>query len=335
MTAVLVAGGAGYVGSHTCKALARAGYTPVTYDNLSTGFRELVRWGPLVEGDLADTERVRATLRRHRCEAVFHFAASAYVGESVIDPRKYVHNNVCNTASLLDAVLDEGVRRIVFSSTCAVYGTPKEMPLHEGLPLSPINPYGETKRYVEDILRAYGRAYGLGWAALRYFNASGADPDGEAGELHEPETHLLPLAIKAALNCGPSLSVMGTDYPTPDGTAIRDYVHVADLAVAHVQALDHLAKGGASLAANLGTGKGHSVLEVISAVERCVKAPVPHTRGPRREGDPPVLYADATLAKTKLGFVPTMSSIDQIVDTSVRWHRAHSVAGHPGDAPSR
>lgn len=322
MSAVLVAGGAGYVGSHACKALAGAGYVPITYDNLTTGRRELVRWGPLVVGDLSDTERVRAALREHRCEAVMHFAASAYVGESVRAPRKYVHNNVLGTASLLDAVLDEGVRTIVFSSTCAVYGVPEEVPIHERLPLAPVNPYGDSKRYVEDVLGAYDRAYGLGYVALRYFNAAGADPDGETGELHDPETHLIPLAIRAALDGGPPLSVFGTDYPTTDGTAVRDYVHVSDLARAHVRALEHLRRGEASLAVNLGTGEGHSVLEVLAAVERAVGRPVPRELAPRREGDPPVLVADATKAKAALGFAPEHASIDDVVATAVRWHRA-------------
>lgn len=251
-----------------------------------------------------------------------HFAAFAYVGESVSAPRKYVRNNVCNTASLLDAMLDEGVRSIVFSSTCAVYGVPAEMPIHEGIPLAPINPYGESKRYVEQILAAYGRAYGLGWVALRYFNAAGADPDGESGELHDPETHLIPLVIRAALHGGPPVSVMGTDYPTPDGTAVRDYIHVTDLATAHVKALEHLRSGGEPAAINLGTGHGHSVLEVIDAVERHVGSKVPRQSAPRRPGDPPVLVANAAKAKGVLGWTPA-SSLDDIVATATRWHRVH------------
>ena len=317
---VLVPGGAGYVGSHACKALAKAGHLPVAYDDLRTGARELVRFGPLEVGALEDTARVREALRTHRCEAVIHFAASAYVGESVTEPRKYVRNNVIGTASLLDAMLDEGVGRIVFSSTCAVYGIPPEVPIHEGLPLAPINPYGASKRYVEEILQAYDRAYGLRSVALRYFNAAGADPDGEIGEIHDPETHLIPLAIDAALGHAPPLQVLGTDYPTPDGTAVRDYVHVTDLATAHVAALDHLAGGGESVVMNLGTGSGTSVLEVIAAVERATKKPVPHTLGPRRAGDPPVLVADPARARARIGWSPEWSSIDRIVETASRWH---------------
>ncbi len=321
---VLVAGGAGYVGSHTCKALHEAGVTPVTYDDLSAGHRELVRWGPLVEGNLADTERVRAALREHGCDAVVHFAAFAYVGESVVAPRKYVRNNVCNTVSLLDAMLDEGVRTLVFSSTCAVYGVPKELPIHEGLPLAPINPYGETKRYVEDILRAYHRAYDLRFTALRYFNAAGADPALEIGELHDPETHLIPLAIDAALGRRPPVQVLGTDYDTPDGTAVRDYVHVTDLAQAHVQALARLRGGAEPLVANLGTGRGHSVREVFAAIERVLGVPVPHVNAPRRAGDPATLVADAKLARAELGFAPSHSSIDTIVDTAARWAKTRA-----------
>lgn len=326
MKTILVAGGAGYVGSHACKALARAGLTPVTYDNLSAGHRELVRWGPLVEGDLADTERVRRALREHRCEAVMHFAASAYVGESVTNPRKYVRNNVVNTASLLDAMLDEDVKTIVFSSTCATYGIPQEVPITEATPQAPINPYGETKRYVEQVLQAYGRAYGLKWMALRYFNASGADRDGETGELHDPETHLIPLVVRAALKQGPAVTVFGTDYPTPDGTAVRDYVHVSDLATAHVKALEYLRGGGVPTALNLGTGSGYSVFEVIQAVEKAVGAPVPRSNAARREGDPPVLVADASRARATLDWKPAYTAIDDVVSTAVAWHRAHPPA---------
>lgn len=316
---VLVAGGAGYIGSHTCKALHAVGITPVTFDDLRAGRRELVRWGPLVEGDLADTDRVRAALRTHACEAVVHFAAFADVGESVLAPRKFVRNNVCNTVSLLDAMLDEGVRTIVFSSTCAVYGMPTELPIREAAPLAPISPYGESKRYVEELLRSYQRAYGLRWTALRFFNAAGADPELETGEVHEPETHLVPLAIAAARGERPPISVLGTDYPTPDGTAVRDYVHVSDLARAHVRALARLADGGASLAANLGSGRGQSVLEVFAAIERVLGAAVPHQSAPRRAGDPAVLVADTSLARAELGFAPSLSSIDTIVDTAARW----------------
>jgi UDP-arabinose 4-epimerase len=316
---VLVAGGAGYIGSHACKALHAAGITPVTFDDLSAGKRELVRWGPLVEGSLADTERVRDAIRTHGCEAVLHFAALTDVGESVAAPRRFVRNNVCGTVSLLDAMLDEGVRTIVFSSSCAVYGVPPELPIHEGVPLAPISPYGESKRYVEEVLRTYERAYGLKWTALRYFNAAGADPGLETGELHEPETHLIPLAILAALGKRAPVLVHGSDYPTPDGTAVRDYVHVSDLANGHVQALARLDAAGEPLAANLGSGRGHSVLEVFAAIERVLGVAVPHRMAERRAGDPAVLVADATLARTQLGFTPTLSSIDTIIETAARW----------------
>lgn len=321
MSAVLVCGGAGYVGSHTCKALAGAGFVPVAYDNLSAGHRELVRWGPLVEGDLADGAKVREALRAHHCTAVIHFAGAVNVGESMTDPRKFVQNNVVATACLLDAMLAEDVKRIVFSSSCATYGIPQAVPIPEDHPKAPVNHYGETKRFVEEMLAAYERAYGLGWVALRYFNAAGADDAGEAGELHEPETHLLPLAIEAALGRGKPLTVFGTDYPTPDGTAVRDYVHVTDLADAHVRALRRLVDGGTSLAANLGTGTGSSVLSVLRAVEAAVGAPVPYTLGPRREGDPPALVADAALARRELGWAPRVE-LDGIVRSAVRWHRA-------------
>jgi UDP-glucose-4-epimerase GalE len=246
------------------------------------------------------------------------------VGESVAAPQKYVRNNVVGTSSLLEAVLEEGVRWLVFSSTAAVYGTPAEVPIKESALLLPINPYGESKRYIEEMLRSYGRAYGLSSVALRYFNAAGADPAGETGEIHDPESHLVPLAIRAALGDAPPLSIMGTDYPTPDGTAIRDYVHVTDLAVAHVKALAHLRSNDAamSLAMNLGTGRGHSVLEVVAAVERVTGTPVPRKLVARRAGDPTTLVADPTEAARTLGFAPALSSLDDIVQTATRWHRA-------------
>jgi UDP-arabinose 4-epimerase len=318
---VLVTGGAGYVGSHACKALSRAGFTPVVYDDLSKGHRDFVRWGPLVEGSIGDTAKVRAAIRAHDCQAVLHFAAFAYVGESVTDPKKYVHNNVCQSAALLDAVLEEKVSTFILSSTCAVYGLPEKMPIVESSPLGPVNPYGESKRYLETMLRDYGVAYGLKWTALRYFNAAGADADGEIGEIHDPETHLIPLAIEAAEGRGEPLKVMGTDYPTPDGTAIRDYIHVSDLATAHVAALKRLASGRPSGIINLGTGHGNSVMEVVSAVSRATGRQVPWSAAPRRAGDPPVLVADASLARTELGWTPIHSSLETIVETAVRWHR--------------
>lgn len=319
VTNVLVTGGAGYIGSHTAKVLARSGFQPVVLDNLSEGHRRAVKWGPLVEGDLSDVDVVRETLARFRIEAVIHFAANAYVGESMVNPRKYFANNVGNTLKLLDAVLDAGVRHIVFSSTCATYGVPQEVPISERHPQVPVNPYGESKLFVERVLRWYGEIHGLGWVALRYFNAAGCDPDGEIGEEHDPETHLIPLAVAAALGHGDELRIFGTDFPTPDGTAIRDYIHVMDLADAHVRALEHLRAGGESLASNLGTGTGTSVREVIEAVESVSGRKVPAQESPRRAGDPPRLVADASLARKVLGWEPRYGEFASIVETAWGW----------------
>jgi len=317
---VLVAGGAGYIGSHACKALARAGYTPVTYDSLVYGHREAVRWGPFVEGDLADKPRLIAAMREHGAEAVMHFAAFTYVGESVQKPQLYFRNNVVNTLTLLDAMLEAGVRHIVFSSTCATYGTPEKVPMDESTPQRPVNPYGETKLMIERALHWYGGAYGITSASLRYFNAAGADPDGETGEEHNPETHLIPLVLDAALGRRPYIDIYGTDYPSPDGTAIRDYIHVQDLADAHVRAIAYLQKGGDSIALNLGTGHGYTVREVIEAAERVTGRPVPRREVARRAGDPPALVADARRAREVLGWQPTMSDLDTIIGTAWAWH---------------
>jgi UDP-glucose-4-epimerase GalE len=317
---VLVTGGAGYIGSHACKALARAGYTPVAYDSLVYGHREAVRWGPFVEGDLADKPRLIAAMREHGVAAVMHFAAFAYVGESVQKPQLYFRNNVVNTLTLLDAMLEAGVRHIVFSSTCATYGTPETVPMDESTPQRPVNPYGETKLMIERALHWYGGAYGITSASLRYFNAAGADPDGEAGEEHDPETHLIPLVLQAALGRRPHIDIYGTDYPTPDGTAIRDYIHVQDLADAHVRAITHLERGGESMALNLGTGRGYTVREVIAAAERVTGRPIPRREVERRAGDPPALVADARRAREVLGWQPTMSDLDTIIGTAWAWH---------------
>ncbi|HEV8680826.1 MAG TPA: UDP-glucose 4-epimerase GalE [Stellaceae bacterium] len=316
---ILVTGGAGYVGSHACKALAAAGYLPVVYDNLSRGHREAVRWGPLVEGDLDDSARLAAAFHAHRIAAVMHFAAFAYVGESVADPETYYRNNVGGTLALLAAMRGAGVERIVFSSTCAVYGVPDALPIRETTAKAPLNPYGDTKLAIERALHWYAAAYGLRYVALRYFNAAGADPDGEIGEEHEPETHLIPLALRAALGAGDPLQIFGTDYPTPDGTAIRDYIHVSDLADAQVRALGYLADGGDSAALNLGTGSGCSVREVIAAVERIAGRKVPRREVTRRPGDPPELVADPALARAALGWQPRYSDIDTIIATALAW----------------
>jgi UDP-arabinose 4-epimerase len=326
---ILVTGGAGYVGSHACKALAGAGWRPVAFDNLSRGHRAAVRWGPLVAGDLADRAAVVAALREHRAQAVMHFAAFAYVGESVSDPETYYRNNVGGTLSLLSAMREAGVGTLVFSSTCAIYGIPERVPIPEDCPKAPLNPYGDTKLAIERALHWYAGAYRLRYAALRYFNAAGCDPDGEIGEDHEPETHLIPRVLRAALGTGEPVEIYGTDYPTPDGTAIRDYIHVADLADAHVRALADLAAGGDSMALNLGTGTGASVREVVAAVERVAGRAVPRREAARRPGDPPVLVADPAAALARLGWRPRHSDLATIVATALAWETRGSRAAGP------
>jgi UDP-glucose-4-epimerase GalE len=322
---VLVTGGAGYIGSHACKALAQAGYVPVAYDNLSRGHGHAVRWGPLVQGEIADRAAVAAALKAHRVSSVMHFAAFAYVGESGTDPALYYRNNVVGTLALLDAMREAGADRIVFSSTCATYGLPDSMPIAETTPQRPVNPYGETKLAIERVLHWYGAAYGLRSVALRYFNAAGCDRTGEIGEEHDPETHLIPLVLRAALGSGSPVSIFGTDYPTPDGTAIRDYIHVEDLASAHVRALQYLAEGGASTALNLATGRGYSVREIIAAVARASGRDVPQREAPRRPGDPPALIADPSLARSVLGWQAECSDLDTIIRSALAWEmRQHN-----------
>jgi UDP-arabinose 4-epimerase len=316
---VLVTGGAGYIGSHTAKALARAGIEPVVYDNLSAGHRWAVKWGPLVEGDLSDRHALEETIRRYEITACIHFAAHAYVGESVREPRRYFQNNVTNTLTLLEALLDAGVSRFVFSSSCAVYGVPREVAIRETHPKEPVNPYGESKLFIERVLEWYGRAYDFRWSALRYFNAAGADPEGELGESHDPESHLLPLAIQAAMGKRAALEVFGVDYPTRDGTAIRDYIHVSDLAEEHVLALQRLISGAPSFAANLGTGHGASIRDVIAEVERITGHTIKVQPAPRRPGDPPVLVADPSGAESLLHWRPKHSSLEEIVRTAWKW----------------
>jgi UDP-arabinose 4-epimerase len=320
---VLVTGGAGYIGSHTAKVLARSGHEPIAFDNLSEGHRSAVRWGPLVEGDVAEGDLIRRVLTEHEIEAVIHFAASAYVGESIVHPRKYFRNNVSNSLNLLDAMQDTGVKHLVFSSTCATYGIPEFLPIREDHPQHPVNPYGESKLFVERALRWYGDAYDLHWVALRYFNAAGADPDGEIGEVHDPETHLVPLAIAAAMGRRPALEIYGNDYSTPDGTPVRDYTHVTDLARAHVLALQYLEAGESSTALNLGTGRGHSVLDVKSTVERVTDMKVPVRYQGRRPGDTECLVADASRARAVLGWTPDYPDLSAIVETAWKWHVSH------------
>lgn len=323
---VLVTGGAGYIGSHACKALAAAGWKPIAFDNLVHGHAWAVKWGPLVEGDLADTLLLRQVLRKYEVEAVMHFAAYAYVGESMHDPGKYYRNNVAGSINLLSAMVAAGVPRLVFSSSCATYGLPASLPIAEEHPQQPVNPYGESKLCVERALRWYESAHGLRWAALRYFNAAGADPEGEIGEERALETHLIPLVIKAACGLRKQVEIYGTDYPTADGTAVRDYIHVSDLAAAHVAALDYLAAGNPSVAVNLGSGKGHSVREVIRAVERLAEHRVSGREAPRRPGDPPILVAACERARELLGWRPRHSDLGTIVETAWRWQREQGAA---------
>lgn len=324
MKTVLVTGGAGYVGSHCCKAFARAGWRVVTYDNLARGWRDAVRWGPLIEGDVGDAVRLTRTLVDLQPDLVAHFAAHAYVGESVAQPALYYRNNSFGTMILLDAMRHAGCARILFSSTCATYGIPDRTPIDESHPQKPINPYGWSKLIIERMLEDYGRAYGLNSVALRYFNAAGGDLDGEIGERHEPETHAIPLAIAAALGKAPSFTINGTDFDTPDGTAIRDYIHVTDLARAHVLAGEMLLERGGTHVFNLGTGTGTSVFEIVQAVTDALGRAMPFQAGPRRPGDPPALVAHAAKAERELGWRPEYSDIATIVRTALEWQQIPS-----------
>ena len=331
MGAVLVTGGAGYIGSHTVKALRAAGREVVVLDNLAAGHRAAVAGVPLVEAGIADAPAVRDTLRRHAVTAVMHFAASASVGQSVADPHEYYVRNVADTLALLGVLREESVRHLVFSSTAAVYGVPQETPIREGHPTRPVNPYGETKLAVERALPHYGRAYGLVAIRLRYFNAAGADPDGTIGEDHRPEHHAIPRAIEAAQG-GPRFEVYGADYPTPDGTCLRDYVHVSDLADAHVLSLAALEAGRPARAYNLGTGRPHSVLDVLASVERVSGGQPAWVVAARRPGDPAVLHASSARIRDELGWRPRFGDLDEIVETAWRWHREHP-GGYAGTAP--
>jgi UDP-arabinose 4-epimerase len=320
MKSILVTGGAGYIGSHTCKALASQGYLPITYDNLVNGHRGAVQWGPFEHGDVLDRVRLDEVIAKYRPHAAIHFAAFAYVGESVADPGKYYRNNVAGSLSLLEALQAHGVRRIVFSSSCATYGIPAVVPITEGMPQDPINPYGMSKLMVERMLADFQAAHGLEWISLRYFNAAGADRDGEIGEYHQPETRIIPLVIAAADGQSGPFAVFGTDYDTPDGTCIRDYIHVSDLADAHVKALHALDGGLPSQALNLGTGIGYSVMDVIQAARDATGLEVPFTVGPRREGDPAALVADPSRARETLHWEPVYKDISGIVATAWHWH---------------
>ncbi len=322
--AVLVAGGAGYIGSHTAKLLHLRGYHPVVVDSLVRGHRWAARWGTFVQADLADKETVKRVLVEHRIRAVMHFAAFAYVAESVRDPAAYYRNNVATTLALLEAMVEVESEFFIFSSTCATYGEPEVVPIPEHHPQRPINPYGRTKLAVEQMLADFETAYGLRHVNLRYFNAAGADPEGELGEAHDPETHLIPLVIEVALGQRPHIAIFGTDYPTPDGTCIRDYIHVTDLAEAHVLALEHLLEGGKSRSYNLGNGQGYSVREVIDTVRRVTGRPVPELEAGRRWGDPAVLVGSSERIRSELGWEPRFADLGTIVETAWRWHRSRA-----------
>ena len=319
---ILITGGAGFIGSHIAKALRLAGYRVVIFDNLSAGHREAALGAPLIEGDVRDVEAVRRAIRDSQASAVMHFAARLVVGESMSDPAGYYDTNVKGALSTLEAMVAERCHRFVFSSTCAVYGEPTEVPLRETHPTAPINAYGQTKLVIEQALPYFEHAYGLRSIRLRYFNASGADPDGELGEDHTPEVHAIPRAFDAA-GGGPPFDLLGEDYPTPDGTCLRDYVHVTDLADVHIRALRRLEQGGASAAYNVGTERPSSVREVLAAVERVTGRGVPCRSAPRREGDPAVLYASAARIRDALGWVPQRADLDTIVGDAWRWHSTH------------
>ena len=322
MSIVLVTGGAGYIGSHTCKSLSAAGFLPVAYDNLVYGHRYAVKWGPLEIGDIRDRARLDEIMVRYQPVAVLHFAAFAYVGESVIDPGRYYTNNVVGTLALLEAMRARTINSLVFSSSCATYGIPAEQPITEQMRQEPVNPYGRSKLMIERILTDYSAAYDTRSVSLRYFNACGADPEGETGEDHAPETHLIPRGLMAAAGEIPHLDLYGTDYKTPDGTCIRDYIHVTDLADAHVRALHYLLDGGKTTALNLGTGRGFSVRNVIETIERVTERTVPVQELPQRPGDPPALIAKADRAETIIGFSPRYTELDAIIATAWRWYQS-------------
>ncbi len=318
---VLVTGGAGYIGSHVCKALTKKGHDVVVLDNLEYGHSDLARWGTLVQGDLLDRAVLNSVFRKYSPEAIMHFAAYALVGESVTDPAKYYRNNVLGSYNLAEAARAHGLEKIIFSSTCAVYGVPEGIPITEDMALDPINPYGNTKLIIEKLLDDYGAAYGLRSVRLRYFNAAGADPEAETGEDHTPETHLIPLVLDAAMGRSEAITIFGDDYHTPDGTCVRDYIHVTDLARAHVLALEYLVGGGETTAINLGNSRGHSVAEVVETARKITGRDIRAVIGPRRAGDPPVLVGSNELAKKVLGWTPQRGDMETILEDAWRWHR--------------
>ncbi len=321
---ILVAGGAGYIGSHTAKELIKEGFEVVVLDNFSTGRRELLTGGELFEGDLMDKETIRKAFKSKNIKAVLHFASLIQVGESYADPRKYYTHNLITSLNLLDVMLEAGVRYFVFSSSAAVYGVPQQNPIPESHPLNPFNPYGQTKFFVEKVIQDYERAYGLKFISLRYFNAAGADPEGNLGELHEPETHLIPNILLFLLGKKKKFEIFGTNFPTNDGTAVRDYIHVTDLAKAHVLSLKKIMKSSQSEFINLGTNKGYSVLEIINKTEEIIGEKVLYTKSPRREGDVPVLLASKDKAEKILGWKLSHSNIETIIETAWNWHKKFS-----------
>jgi len=316
---ILVTGGAGYIGSHTCKALKEKGFEVVVFDNLEYGHRDLAHWGLFEKGDLLDRAALGNVFKKHKPSAIMHFAAYAYVGESVTNPSKYYKNNVIGSLNLAETARAHGVEKIIFSSTCAVYGRPTTVPITEEMPLNPINPYGNTKLTIEKLLEDYGSAYDMRSVRLRYFNAAGADPDGETGEDHTPETHLIPLVLDAALGRRDDVTIYGDDYDTLDGTCLRDYIHVTDLAEAHVLALEYLLKGGDTQAINLGNSRGHSVKEVIDTIKEVTESEFKVIIGPRRPGDPPSLIGSNKKAEEILGWRPQRSDIRTIIEDAWRW----------------
>jgi len=320
---ILVTGGAGYIGAHACKALSKAGYLPVAYDNLVYGHRRAVKWGPLEEGEICNRDRLEAVMVKYKPMAVMHFTAYTYVSESVENPSKYYRNNVAGTLTLLEAMRTGGIDKIIFSSTCATYGMPKKIPISENHPQNPINPYGRSKLMIEWMLQDFAAAYHLKYVSLRYFNAAGADPDAEIGENHDPETHLIPLVLDTALGKRDHIEIYGADYDTPDGTCIRDYIHVTDLADAHLLALEYLLRGGQSESFNLGNGSGFSVREVIQTASRITGCDIPSVESNRRAGDPPILIGSSDKIQTELKWKPGYQSLDSIVETAWRWHKVN------------
>lgn len=318
---ILVTGGAGYIGSHACKALARAGYEPLVYDNLSSGHREFVKWGAFEEGDVRDRSRLQTVIERHKPSAVMHFAALALVGESMKSPLTYYDVNVSGTIALAAAICSNNIQRWVFSGTCAVYGSPDTIPISEDAPLAPINPYGRSKYMAEQILEDACAVSGFSYTIFRYFNAAGADSDGEVGERHDPETHIIPNILRVAAGDNPAFVLNGNDYPTADGTCVRDYVHVSDIADAHVQALQHMDKNPGTHIFNLGTGEGYSVQEVVDAARRVTGRDIEVQIGPRRDGDPPTLVADPTRVQKECGWSPGRSSLETLISDAWAWHQ--------------